>query len=53
MDLMRIKTDSCKAQMYVYLARISKEMHMNCDVSICLIPDTYIGMQSCTQAMRW
>jgi hypothetical protein len=42
---MRIKTDSCKAQMYVYLARISKEMHMNCDVSICLIPVSYVGRQ--------
>jgi hypothetical protein len=39
--------------MYVYLARISKEMHMNHDVSICLILDTYIGMQSCILAMRW
>jgi hypothetical protein len=53
MDFMRIKTDSCKARMYVYLARISKEMHMNCDVSVCLIPDTYIGMQSCIPAMWW
>jgi hypothetical protein len=39
--------------MYVYLTRISKEMHMNRDMSICLIPDTYIGMQSCTPAIRW
>jgi hypothetical protein len=38
--------------MYVYLTRISKEMHMNCDEFVCLIPDTYVGMQSCTQAMR-
>jgi hypothetical protein len=39
--------------MYVYLTQISKEMHMNRDVYICLIPDTYVGMQSCTPAMRW
>jgi hypothetical protein len=39
--------------MYVYLARIFKEMHMNDDVTVCLIPDTYVGMQSCTLAMRW
>ncbi len=48
---MRIKTYSCKAQKYVYLARISKKMHMNRDVSVCLIPDTYVGMQSCTPAI--
>jgi hypothetical protein len=29
---------------------ISKEMHMNPDVSVCLIPDTYVGMQSCIPA---
>jgi hypothetical protein len=52
MDFMRIKIDSCKAQIYVYLAGISKEMHMNRDVSVCLILDTYIGMQSCIPAMR-
>ncbi len=51
--LTKPKTDSCKAWMYVYLARISKEMHMNCDVSICPIPDTYVGMQSCIPGMRW
>jgi hypothetical protein len=39
---MIIKTNSCKAQMYVYLAQISKEMHMNRGVSICLILDTYV-----------
>ncbi len=31
--------------------RISKEMHMNPDVSICLILDTYMEMQSCILAM--
>ncbi len=45
MDFMRIKTDSCMAQMYVYLAWISKEVHMNHDVSVCLILVTYIGTQ--------
>jgi hypothetical protein len=32
---------------------ISREMHMNPDVSICLILDTYVGMQSCIPGMRW
>ncbi len=45
MDFMSFKTDSCKAQLYVYLARISKEMHMNCDVSVCLILVSYVGTQ--------
>jgi hypothetical protein len=31
--------------MYVYLAQISKEMHMNHDVSICLVLVSYVGMQ--------
>jgi hypothetical protein len=38
--------------MYVYLTQISKEMHVNHDVSICLIPDTYVRMQSCIPVMR-
>jgi hypothetical protein len=42
---MSIKTDSYEAQMYVYLAWISKEMHMNHDVSVCLELDFYIGIQ--------
>ncbi len=44
-NFMSFKTDSCKAWMYVYLTRISKEMHMNCDVSICLILVSYVGTQ--------
>jgi hypothetical protein len=31
--------------MYVYLAWISKEMHMNCDLSVCLILVLYVGIQ--------
>jgi hypothetical protein len=31
--------------MYVYLAQISNEMHMNRDMSICLILVSYIGTQ--------
>ncbi len=45
MDFMSFKTDSCKAQLNVYLARISKEMHMNRNVSICLILASYVGTQ--------
>jgi hypothetical protein len=42
---MSFKTDSCKARLYVYLAQISKEMHMNRDVSVCLILVSYVGTQ--------
>jgi hypothetical protein len=31
--------------MYVYLARISKEIHMNRDMSVCLILVSYVGTQ--------
>ncbi len=39
------KIDSCKARMYVYLARTSKEMHMKCDMSVCPIQASYVGIQ--------
>ncbi len=42
---MRLRTDSYLSQMHVYLARTSKEMHMDPDVSICPILSTYVGMQ--------
>jgi hypothetical protein len=32
MDFMRLRNDSYKARMHVYLAQSSKEMHMNPDV---------------------
>jgi hypothetical protein len=31
--------------MYVYLAQISKEMHMNRDMSICLMLVSYVETQ--------
>ena len=43
--LTKPKSDSCKARIYVYLAWISKEMHMNRDVSVCLILVSYVGTQ--------
>jgi hypothetical protein len=45
MDFMRLRTDSYLAQMHVYLAQTSKEMHMNPDMLVCPIPNTYIRMQ--------
>jgi hypothetical protein len=45
MDFMRLRTDSYLAQMHVYLARTSKEIHMDSDMSVCPISSTYIGMQ--------
>jgi hypothetical protein len=45
MDFMRLRTDSYLAQMHVYLARTSKEMHMDPDVLVCPIPSTYVGKQ--------
>jgi hypothetical protein len=42
---MRLRTNSFLAQMHVYLAQTSKEMHMDPDVSVCPIPSTYAGMQ--------
>jgi hypothetical protein len=42
---MRLRTDFYLAQMHVYLAWTSKEMHMDPDVLVCPIPSTYVGMQ--------
>ncbi len=39
--------------MYVYLAWISKEMHMNHAMSVYLVPNAYVEMQSCISAMMW
>jgi hypothetical protein len=42
---MRVETDSYQAQMHVYLAWTSKEMHMNPDVFGLSNTSTYVGMQ--------
>jgi hypothetical protein len=39
--------------MHVYLARSSKEMHMNSDVYGLSNTKPYAGMQSCIEMMMW
>jgi hypothetical protein len=39
--------------MHVYLARSSKEMHMNPDVFDLSNTEPYTGLQSCIEMMMW
>ncbi len=43
--LWSFKTDSCEARMYVCLVRTSKEMHMKCDMWVCPVRASYVGIQ--------
>jgi hypothetical protein len=53
MDFYELLTNPIESKLARLREKRSMEITIRSDSLVCPVPNTYVGMQSCTPAMRW